>query len=64
MIEHGLDRHVWHKSSHSSGQGSCVEVAEGERVLVRDTRNRPLGHVEYTAGAWSDFLRGVKSGAS
>ncbi|GAA1447483.1 DUF397 domain-containing protein [Nocardiopsis tropica] len=61
MSEHGPDRHVWHKSSYSSGQGSCVEVAEGERVLVRDTRNRPLGHVEYTADAWSVFLRGVKT---
>ncbi|MFJ9555420.1 DUF397 domain-containing protein [Nocardiopsis sp. NPDC101807] len=62
--EHGLDGHVWHKNSHSSGQGSCVEVAEGERVLVRDTRHRPLGHVEYTVGAWSDFLRCVRSGVS
>ena len=32
---------VWHKSSYSgSGGGNCVEVAGGEKVLVRDTQYR------------------------
>ncbi|MFL1437116.1 DUF397 domain-containing protein [Nocardiopsis protaetiae] len=53
----------WHKSSYSSGQGSCVEVAEGQSVLVRDTQNRPLGHIDYSAEAWASFLQGVKTRA-
>ncbi|MFD6951860.1 DUF397 domain-containing protein [Nocardiopsis sp. TSRI0078] len=60
MDRHEHGRSPWHKSSYSSGQGSCVEVAEGKSVLVRDTRNRGLGHVEYSADAWTSFLRGVK----
>lgn len=50
----------WHKSSYSAAEGSCVEVAEGESVLVRDTQNRDLGHVAYSADAWATFLQGVK----
>jgi len=53
---------LWHTSSYSAAEGRCVEVAEGERVLVRDTRNRGLGHVAYSADAWADFLHGVKAG--
>ena len=50
----------WHKSSYSGSAGDCVEVAEGERVLVRDTQNRPLGHIDYSARAWIAFLHEVK----
>ncbi|QKW31743.1 DUF397 domain-containing protein [Nocardiopsis sp. MT53] len=57
---HESGRPLWHKSSYSSGQGSCVEVAEGQSVLVRDTQNRPLGHLDYSAEAWASFLQGVK----
>ncbi|RKS07025.1 uncharacterized protein DUF397 [Nocardiopsis sp. Huas11] len=52
---------AWHKSSYSGSSGSCVEVAEGEQVLVRDTQNYPLGHIALTTGAWSTFLLGLKS---
>ncbi|QBI55478.1 DUF397 domain-containing protein [Streptomonospora litoralis] len=53
----------WHKSSYSNGNNaSCVEVAEGQTVLVRDTQNRTLGHLEYSADAWAAFLRDVKDG--
>ena len=54
---------LWHKSSYSGGEGSCVEVAEGRSVLVRDTQNRPLGHIDYCAEAWASFLQGVKAHA-
>ncbi|WP_047871699.1 DUF397 domain-containing protein [Nocardiopsis sp. RV163] len=46
----------WHKSSYSGGSGSCVEVAEGQTVLVRDTRNREHGHLDYTPEAWTALL--------
>ncbi|MEU0488747.1 DUF397 domain-containing protein [Nocardiopsis changdeensis] len=35
-------------------------MAEGQSVLVRDTQNRPLGHLDYSAEAWASFLQGVK----
>ncbi len=49
----------WHTSSYSGAEGRCVEVAEGQAVLVRDTQNRELGHIDYTPEAWASFLRGV-----
>ncbi|WP_150240347.1 DUF397 domain-containing protein [Nocardiopsis quinghaiensis] len=52
----------WHKSSYSTANGSCVEVAEGESVLVRDTENRKLGHIEYSPAEWTSFLRDLKAG--
>lgn len=51
----------WHKSSYSGSSGSCVEVAEGEQVLVRDTQNRDLGHVSFSPSAWSVLLDRVKA---
>jgi hypothetical protein len=53
MTKRGAHRH---KSSYSGGSGSCVEVAEGRAILVRDTQNRELGHIGYTPGAWAAFL--------
>lgn len=49
----------WHKSSYSGNQGACVEVSEGERVLVRDTENRDLGHIELTPDAWAALTRAL-----
>ena len=51
--------HHWHKSTYSAGEGRCVEVAEGESVLVRDTQYRHHGHLTYTPEAWATFLRGL-----
>ncbi|PSK93711.1 uncharacterized protein DUF397 [Murinocardiopsis flavida] len=50
----------WHKSSYSASQGSCVEVAEGPVVLVRDTQHRSLGHIAYPPQAWAAFLSDLK----
>ncbi|SHK39615.1 protein of unknown function [Nocardiopsis flavescens] len=49
----------WHKSSYSSG--SCVEVAEGTETLIRDTQNRELGHLTFTANEWNALLRTFKT---
>ncbi|WP_077692418.1 MULTISPECIES: DUF397 domain-containing protein [Nocardiopsis] len=38
----------------------ATKTASTDRVLVRDTQNRGLGHVAYSAGAWASFLRGVE----
>jgi Domain of unknown function (DUF397) len=47
----------WRKSSYSGANGSCVETATGNGVvLVRDTTNREGGTLAFTAGAWQVFL--------
>ncbi|WP_231972433.1 DUF397 domain-containing protein [Nocardiopsis alborubida] len=52
----------WHKSSHSgSSGGECVEVAEGQSVLVRDTQNRELGHLAFTTPEWTSLLNTLKT---
>ncbi|MYR35476.1 DUF397 domain-containing protein [Nocardiopsis alba] len=47
---------TWHKSSYSTANGSCVEVAEGSTVFVRDTENRRLGHLDIPSTEWNAFL--------
>lgn len=55
---------TWHKSSHSNEAGTCVEVREGPVTGVRDNQNPHLGALAFPAGAWNDFLRGVKASES
>jgi hypothetical protein len=52
----------WRKSSYSGGQGgSCVEVADGARmVLVRDTTNRDGMTLSVPAEAWTSFTASLK----
>ena len=50
------EQHSWHKSSYSSGSGSCVEVAEGPTTHLRDTQNRALAELNLPAHEWSVFL--------
>lgn len=56
----------WRKSSYSNdtGNGGCVEVAflPGDRVAVRDTKDRTLAPHVYTAPEWDAFLAGVRAG--
>jgi len=47
----------WRKASYSGGaNGSCVEVGNGDGVLVRDTTDREGGTLIFTLGAWQAFL--------
>ncbi|MDA2807696.1 DUF397 domain-containing protein [Nocardiopsis suaedae] len=52
---------AWRKSSYSNQTGGhCVEMAERPgRVMMRDTRNRDLGHLSFPLGEWAAFLREV-----
>ena len=57
-----MSHRTWHKSSYSGSSGAeCVEVSEGETVLVCDTQNRELGHLSFTPAAWETFLGDVKA---
>ena len=51
----------WRKSSRSTSEAQCVELAVGERVAgVRDTKNRDGGTLEFGAKAFAAFLADVK----
>ncbi|WP_017621944.1 DUF397 domain-containing protein [Nocardiopsis chromatogenes] len=50
----------WHKSSYSGASSSCVEVSEGLRTAVRDSRHRHLGHLDFPAAEWARFLYFLK----
>jgi|HubBroStandDraft_4_1064222.scaffolds.fasta_scaffold2949554_1 hypothetical protein len=56
----------WRKSSYSgSNSGNCVEVADqGNRVLVRDTKDSDGAMLRLTPDAWRRFADQVKSDAS
>ncbi|WP_433193852.1 DUF397 domain-containing protein [Nocardia sp. CA-107356] len=54
----------WFKSSHSSGQTDCVEVAwlDGGEVGVRDSKNPTGPALIFKPGEWDAFTAGVMAG--
>ena len=59
-------RATWRKSSWSTYNGNCVEVAElsGDLIGVRDTKDAGAGPVLLFSGAaWRSFVTRVKNGA-
>jgi hypothetical protein len=54
---------AWRKSSHSSSNGTCVEVAPAmEGMATRDSKN-PSGPVlTFGTEEWAAFIAGVADG--
>ncbi len=62
---HGLDLSLaqWRKSSHSSGEGQCVEVATNLPgiVAVRDSKDPDGPNLIFASADWATFIRHVKA---
>jgi Domain of unknown function (DUF397) len=53
----------WRKSSYSSAEGNCVEVADLRTTVgVRDSKNRDGGVLRFDRDAWAGFVADTKSG--
>jgi uncharacterized protein DUF397 len=59
-----LSRATWRKSSYSSQNGACVEVATNlpGTVAVRDSKNPEGPALLIRAAEWCAFVRGLKAG--
>jgi hypothetical protein len=53
----------WRKSSHSSGSGACVEVADLRTVTaVRDSKDPDGPRLVFPTADWQAFTDAVKAG--
>jgi len=60
-----ISQAVWQKSTLSSYNGSCFEIARllSDRIGVRDTKDKGSGPVLiFNQNEWSSFAAGVKAG--
>ena len=54
---------TWRTSSYSNANGGeCLEVAETpQMVLLRDTKNRELGHLLFLFPEWMAIIQKLKT---
>jgi uncharacterized protein DUF397 len=64
MNQTDLSRATWRKSSYSSQDGNCVEVAinQSGAITVRDSKNPDGPKLLVSPAAWRAFVRGLKVG--
>jgi Domain of unknown function (DUF397) len=57
-----LSRAEWRKSSYSSQDGNCVEVARNlpRLVAVRDSKHPDVGRLVVSCEAWQIFMKKVR----
>ena len=62
MTEIDVSRAEWHKSSYSSQDGNCVEVARNVPglVAVRDSKEPGGAKLVVSRETWRVFIRGVR----
>lgn len=59
-----MSRASWRKSSHSGGNGNCVEAGTNENtVAVRDGKDPHGPHLAFTPTAWRSFTASLKANA-
>jgi hypothetical protein len=56
---------TWTKSSHSAGNGACVEVRspEPQAVAVRDSKVPQGPSLDFVPGSWTAFVGALGRGA-
>lgn len=59
-----LSRAVWRKSTYSSQDGNCVEVATSlpDVVAMRDSKHRDGPVLAFARDEWQTFVGAVKDG--
>jgi hypothetical protein len=62
MTETDLSDAKWHKSSYSSQDGNCVEVARNlpGLVAIRDSKEPDGPKLAVSPETWRVFIRGVR----
>ena len=54
---------TWRKSSHSSGNGECVELAASRSTIgVRDGKNPHAGHLTFSGRDFAALVAWLKRG--
>ncbi len=63
MGTHDLRHAHWLTSTHSGGNGSCVEVATNlpAIIAVRDSKDRQGPALTFTREDWNSFLAALKA---